>query len=163
MGAGGMGKGRRGIIWAVRYAREGFPAKGSLVDILGEEIDKCIDWLDSRGGDEGWTSRELASLLIDGLDAGASGSSGYLAENTVAREGIRIGVPMIYRLREMADEATRKARKGNDVARGRMRGLCQALAFIQSPTTWETADGETRREMIVAEERACVIRSAGKG
>lgn len=162
MGAGGMGKGRRGIIWAVRYARGGFPVKGSLVDILGEEIDKCIDQLDSRGG-EGWTSRELASLLIDGLDAGASGSSGYLAENTVAREGIRIGVPMIYRLREMADEATRKAGKGNDVARGRMRGLCQALAFIQSPTTWETADGETRREMVVAEERACVIRSAGKG
>lgn len=153
-------KGKGGVIWAVRYATDdGRTRAGAIRNILADEIDAALDHFDETGKD--WTSDDLAMYLIDGMHMKPSGV-GPVAENNVIREGVQVGVPMIDRLTKMAEKATLNISKlkaagydGSDpkVAEwtGRRWAMCQALAFVKSPTTWEKSTAEGRKNMIQAE------------
>lgn len=148
-----------GVIWAVRYAsldaKRVIEEEGgkSIEGILAGVIDRALDQLEE--GD--WTSTDLARLLIRGLNAGASGIGQRVAENEVVRSGFGVGIPMVARLTEMAEDAWQASRGADEqkaaVARGRVRGLCQALAFVRSPTAWEDGSPRKRAEMVKAEEQ----------
>lgn len=151
-------KGKGGVIWAVRYVHPGtgLPKNKSVVNVLADEIDVWLDKWDDEGKD--WNSEDLAHALLTGMNMGASGAGGVVAENEVVRRGVSIGVPMIARLDWMAEDAVLKARRADDeqtrtVARARARGLIQAITFIKSPTTWEAATNKKKVEMIKAEEQ----------
>lgn len=157
-----------GVVWAVRYARGGRPEKNSIQGILAKEIERIMDTLEQT--EEGITGRGLAAGLLFGLKMGASGDPGYVAENEVVRKGwsdevtedIVAGVPMIARLEEMVQDAwdsyTEAHMAGDELkargARGRVRGLAQALAFVKSPTSWENGTPGHRGAMVKDQENA---------
>lgn len=143
-----------GIIWAVRYAKDGVSGRGSIEEILTEEIDHILDELENRG-DDGWGAADLAHALLHGLRMSPSGAT---AVNEVVRGGVRVGIPMIQRLEEMAAKAWRKEKslgrgEGREAAHGRLLGLCQALAFVKSPTSYENGTAADVKELIVKELR----------
>lgn len=82
--------------------------------------------------------------------------------NEIVRAGNNTGIPMIHQLTVMLCEATIKAGT-NEVARGRMRGLAQALAFIKSPVTYQSTTNRQRLAMIQLEETnaRAAIRQSG--
>lgn len=153
-------RGGNGVVWAVRYVDRdstgrAVARKGSLVEILADEIDRLLDSYDrGEGAGEDWTAADLAKDLIYGLDMGASGDPGYCAENEVVRGGNHVGVPMLQRLTEMAQEAVRAERAAEPgstkaaTARGRVTGLAQALAFVRNPTAWENSSGAQRVQKV---------------
>lgn len=92
---------------------------------------------------------DLARFLIDELKVGNSAQERGVYYNSVIRAGNRVGIPMLHELRKMHKSAKAKAKEtDHPVAKGRARGLAQAIAFVQSPDTWLKSTDRDRLKMI---------------
>ena len=158
---------REGCIFAVKV---GGDAGGSARQILAKALAEglrdhagltLVRTDSGLGGGRGVITAEevhrVAAFLIDDLgmtySAQALGEDGH-RYNEIVRGAARDGIPMLDNVAAMLRDAWRMHDKSPEgganqrIARGKVRGIAQVLAYIRSPYSWDAYSTGDRNSLV---------------